>query len=86
LSSQTKVASATISDPTLPAAFAPKAYLGAYGMFYNYANTRFGRHRLSNIARTDDPDFNNLMPQDSNTVALMDFDDITFRANQCMVI
>jgi hypothetical protein len=86
LSSQTKVASATISDPTLPAAFATNAHLGAYTASTYFANTRFGKHQLPNIARTDDPDFNNLMPRDSNTVALMDFDDITFRANQCMVV
>ena len=86
LLSQIKVAYATISDPTLPAAFATNAHLGAYTASTYFANTRFGKHQLSNIARTDDPDFNNLMPRDSNTVALMDFDDITFRANQCMVI
>ena len=40
--------------------------------FSTYANTRFGRHRLSNIARTTDPDFNNLMPRDEYTVALFD--------------
>jgi len=38
----------------------------------SFANTRFGRHRLSNIARTTDPDFNNLMPRDEYTVALFD--------------
>jgi len=86
LNNKIKVATTTISDLTnFPADFI-NMYIGSLNGIDYFANTRFGKYQLSNIARTDDPDFNNLMPRDSNTVALMDFDDITFRANQCMVI
>jgi hypothetical protein len=86
LSTKTKVGSVSVTVSYLPAAFGSYIYLGSNDGSSLFANTRFGRHRLSSIVRTDDPDFNNLMPQDSNTVALMDFDDIGYRANQCMVV
>jgi len=71
LTSRSKVAFTRITDPNLPPTFTAYCYLGHISSGY-YANTRFGRHRLSNIARTTDPDFNNLMPRDSNTVAIFD--------------
>lgn len=71
LTSRSRVAFARITDPNLPSTFTAYCYLGHISSGY-YANTRFGRHRLSNIARTTDPDFNNLMPRDSNTVAIFD--------------
>lgn len=71
LTSRSKVAFARITEPNLPSTFTAYCYLGHISSGY-YANTRFGRHRLSNIARTTDPDFNNLMPRDSNTVAIFD--------------
>jgi hypothetical protein len=72
LESQTKVALETISSPNLPTAFGSYVYLGSYNESINYLDTRFGKHRLSNIARTDDPDFDNLMPDDANTVGIFD--------------
>jgi hypothetical protein len=72
LSSRTKVASEIISSPNLPSAFDTKLYIGCLVNSTNFANTRFDRHRLSNIARTDDPDFDNLMPDDANTVGIFD--------------
>jgi hypothetical protein len=72
LLSQTKVASGTISYPSLPSAFNSYAYLGSQNGATYFVNTRFGRHRLSNIARTADPDFDNLMPNDANTVGIFD--------------
>jgi hypothetical protein len=86
LSTQTKVASGTITSPYLPSAFGSYVYLGSNDGSSYFINTRFGKHRLSNIARTADPDFNNLMPRDSNTTYLIDFDDIVFRAAQNMMI
>jgi len=71
LTSRSKVAFTRITDPNLPPTFTAYCYLGHISSGY-YANTRFGRHRLSNIARTTDPDFNNLMPRDEYTVALFD--------------
>lgn len=71
LTSRSKVAFAKITNPNLPPAFAGYCNLGHINAGY-YANTRFGRHRLSNIVRTTDPDFNNLMPRDEYTVALFD--------------
>jgi len=72
LESQTKVATGTISSPNLPTAFGSYVYLGSYNGSINYLDTRFGKHRLSSIARTDDPDFDNLMPNDVNTVGIFD--------------
>jgi hypothetical protein len=86
LSTKTMVGFAESISPDLPSVLASVLDIGSLGASNGFANTRFGKHRLSNIARTDDPDFDNLMPMDSSTVAIMDFDDITFRANQCMVV
>jgi hypothetical protein len=74
LDSRTKVASETIANPYLPTSFGSKIQVGSYdGSTANYfSDAPFGRHRSSNIARTDDPDFNNLMPQDGNTVGIFD--------------
>jgi hypothetical protein len=72
LLTQNKVASGTISDLDLPSAFGSHIYLGSRNRSAYHPNTHFGKHRLSNIARTDDPDFNNLMPVDANTVAIFD--------------
>jgi len=71
LSTCTKVATGTISTPNLPSGFNIYGYMGSL-TGYNFANTRFGKHRLSDIARTADPDFDNLMPNDANTVQLFD--------------
>jgi len=72
LLTQNKITSETISDLTLPSAFGSYMYLGSRNGNTYYPNTRFGRHRLSDIVRTDDPDFNNLMPVDANTVGIFD--------------
>jgi hypothetical protein len=72
LETQTEAASNIISSPYLPAAFGSYVYLGNNDTGSYFANTRFGKHRLSNIARTDDPDFDNLMPNDANTVGIFD--------------
>jgi hypothetical protein len=72
LTSKTKILESSISSPSLPSAFSQQLYIGNQTASICYANTRFGRHRLSNIARTDDPDFNNLMPNDANTVGIFD--------------
>jgi hypothetical protein len=72
LSTQTKVASGTISSPYLPSAFGSYVYLGSNDGVGYFLNTRFGKHRLSNIARTADPDFDNLMSNDANTVGIFD--------------
>jgi hypothetical protein len=72
LSTQTKVASGTITSPYLPSAFGSYVYLGSDDGSSYFLNTRFGKHKLSNIARTDDPDFDNLMPNDANTVGIFD--------------
>jgi hypothetical protein len=71
LLTKTKVASATISSPYLPTAITSLS-IGSYAGTSHFANSRFGRHRLSSIARTTDPDFTNLMPNDANTVQLFD--------------
>lgn len=81
LKNQTLTTTQAITNPLLPVSF-NKVYLGCEsnaGGEIQYANTRYGRHRLSNIAITADPDFANLMPRDGNTVAIMDFDDIIIR-------
>ena len=67
LETQTEVASNIISSPYLPAAFDSYVYLGNNDTGSYFADTRFGKHRLSNIVRTTDPDFDNLMPNDANT-------------------
>ena len=72
LSTGTKVATGTLSTPNLPSAFGANGRLGSYNGSQYFANTRFGKHRLSNIARTADPDFDNLMPNDANTVGIFD--------------
>jgi hypothetical protein len=72
LSTQIKVAAGTISSPYLPSAFGSYVYLGNNDTGSYYLNTRFGKHRLSNIARTNDPDFDDLMPNDANTVGIFD--------------
>jgi len=71
LSSKIKNATATISNPNLPSDLT-KCTIGGEGSSTNFLNTRFGKHRLSNIARTADPDFANLMPSDANTVGIFD--------------
>lgn len=70
LSTRTKVASGIITNPNLPSEFTG-FNIGSDGN-QHFANTRFGRHHLSGIARTADPDFDNLMPNDANTVGIFD--------------
>ena len=72
LSTRKKVASSTNTNVVMPTSSLTGFYLGCVPDKNLFANTRFGRHRLSNIARTTDPDFNNLMPRDEYTVALFD--------------
>jgi hypothetical protein len=70
LETQTKAASGTISSPHLLSAFS-QLFVGSRDGVNYFLNTRFGKHRLSNIARTDDPDFDNLMPTDEYTTAIL---------------
>ena len=72
LSTRKKVASSTNTNVVMPTSSLTSFYLGYLPDNNLFANTRFGRHRLSNIVRTTDPDFNNLMPRDEYTVALFD--------------
>lgn len=71
LSARTKVGSVAVAATYFPTAFSDIMYIGRHSVG-SHNNTRFGCHRLSNIVRTDDPDFNNLMPMDANTVAIFD--------------
>ena len=64
---KTLLASAEITNPKLPSAFAPNMYIGSQNGSVNFLNTSFGRHRLSNIVRTDVPD----LIVDSNTIAVL---------------
>lgn len=72
LSTKTMVGFAESTSPDLPSVLASVLNIGSLGASSGFANTRFGRHRLSDIARTDDPDFNDLMPSDANTTAIFD--------------
>jgi hypothetical protein len=72
ITTKTKVGSKSVAASYLPATFGSYIYLGSNDGSLLFINTRFGRHRLSNIARTDDPDFANLMPDDANTVGIFD--------------
>jgi hypothetical protein len=71
LKTRTKTLERSISNPNLMGAIS-SLNVGAYSSASGFANARFGKHKLSNIARTDDPDFNNLMPSDANTVGIFD--------------
>lgn len=64
---KTLLASAEITNPKLPSAFASNMYIGSQNGSVNFLNTSFGRHRLSNIVRTDVPD----LIVDSNTIAVL---------------
>jgi len=64
---KTLLASAEITNPKLPSAFASNMYIGSQNGSVNFLNTSFGRHRLSNIVRTDVPD----LIADSNTIAVL---------------
>jgi predicted phage tail protein len=74
LAVKTKITSASIAGGLTFSQFAPALMLGSWNTAY-YINTRFGKHRLSNVARTEDPDFDNLMATDENTIALMEVND-----------
>jgi hypothetical protein len=71
LSARTKAGNIILTPNYFPTLFGDVIYIGRYisGL---HSNARFGRHCLSDIARTDDPDFNNLMPSDVNTTAIFD--------------
>jgi hypothetical protein len=71
LSARTKAGNIIVTPNYFPTLFGDVIYIGRYisGL---HSNTRFGRHCLSDIARTDDPDFNDLMPVDANTVGIFD--------------
>lgn len=69
LATRTKTGEASIVSRKTTTAFYD-FYLGGRYDGTRMGNTRFGRHKISNIAITADPDFTNLMPQDSNTVAI----------------
>ena len=64
---KTLLASAEITNPKLPSAFASNMYIGSQNGSVNFLNTSFGRHRLSNIVRTGVPD----LIVDSNTIAVL---------------
>jgi len=64
---KTLLASAEITNPKLPSAFASNMYIGCQNGSVNFLNTSFGRHRLSNIVRTDVPD----LIVDANTIAVL---------------
>lgn len=64
---KTLLASAEITNPKLPSAFASNMYIGSQNGSVNFLNTSFGRHRLSNIVRTDVPD----LIVDANTIAVL---------------
>lgn len=66
VSSGIKVAEGAISSPHLPSSFEPNFYLG--GSFLN------DDLRISNIARTDTPDYTKPLPVDEYTVLKMNFD------------
>jgi len=72
LSTKTKVGSVSVATSFLPPAFGSYVYIGTNAGSALYLNTRFGKHRLSYTARTDDPDFDDLMPNDANTVGIFD--------------
>jgi hypothetical protein len=72
LETQTKAAEASIVNPNMRTSFGTTLYIGSHDGTQSFLNSFFGRHRLSDIARTDDPDFNDLMPVDVNTVGIFD--------------